>query len=297
MQTRNEVRTIGRCIYCGSTEQPLTNEHIIPQGLGGREFLGAASCPDCCLLTGRFEQDVQRDMVWPLRIELGMRGTRRRRPPDAIEIEAFSERYEMVKTSVAPNAVPASAALPHFPPPGYLAGRDPNEIIDPPYSEIHTFGNVLRIIRAVRSGVYGVSRVIPAFSFMRMLAKIGHCEAIARIGPDLDSLLCNVIRGMGQNCSHFVGSFADTAAAQDDGVSHWIQLEAVDFQGRKLLVASIRLFAIAAGPMYQVVIGQFPSDRSWPDKFALRSVRGGSKPPGPILSFRRKLDPPVPDQT
>ncbi len=37
---------VGSCIYCGSTDN-LSNEHIIPYGLGGNLELPKSSCSRC----------------------------------------------------------------------------------------------------------------------------------------------------------------------------------------------------------------------------------------------------------
>jgi HNH endonuclease len=112
---------IGRCIYCGSTEPPLTDEHILPQGLGGREFLPDASCEICRVETGKFEEIVQRGMVWGLRRSLGMRG--KRKPPSLIPAVGLKDgRPHLEKTPHDKIAV--KGALPVFSrPPGMLVGQ------------------------------------------------------------------------------------------------------------------------------------------------------------------------------
>src|SRR4051794_10469240 len=68
---------IGRCIYC--PEEGTTDEHIIPLSLGGKLLLRDASCDTCREITRRFEEAVTRDMYWPLRLRLGIMGSRKRR--------------------------------------------------------------------------------------------------------------------------------------------------------------------------------------------------------------------------
>ena len=38
---------IGRCIYCGKENVPLTDEHIIPLALHGEHLLPKATCIAC----------------------------------------------------------------------------------------------------------------------------------------------------------------------------------------------------------------------------------------------------------
>ena len=46
-----QVTKIGRCIYCGTTEGKLSEEHITPYGLGGLLVLQEASCERCARIT------------------------------------------------------------------------------------------------------------------------------------------------------------------------------------------------------------------------------------------------------
>jgi HNH endonuclease len=112
---------IGCCIYCGSTEPPLTDEHIIPQGLGGREFLRDASCESCRVKTGKFEEVVQRGMVWALRRTLGMRG--KRRPPSHIPAAGWRDGKPYAEVTMH-DKIAVKGALPVFSrPPGLLVGQ------------------------------------------------------------------------------------------------------------------------------------------------------------------------------
>jgi hypothetical protein len=47
-QNHSPHQFVGRCIYCGSTDQ-LSDEHIVPAGLGGDQILYKASCESCRL--------------------------------------------------------------------------------------------------------------------------------------------------------------------------------------------------------------------------------------------------------
>jgi 5-methylcytosine-specific restriction endonuclease McrA len=55
--------SIGRCIYCRTTDGPLTREHVIPKGLGGHLVLHEATCTPCQKLIGKIETAVLRDSL------------------------------------------------------------------------------------------------------------------------------------------------------------------------------------------------------------------------------------------
>jgi hypothetical protein len=69
------LRTVGRCIYCDSTNG-LSEEHIIPFGLGADWILKDASCERHRKITSRFELDVLRNLCGPLRAALNVRSRR-----------------------------------------------------------------------------------------------------------------------------------------------------------------------------------------------------------------------------
>jgi hypothetical protein len=62
---------VGRCIYCGTTES-LSDEHVIPLGLGGRSILYDASCQSCANITSAFERVVLRDQFGAFRARVGV---------------------------------------------------------------------------------------------------------------------------------------------------------------------------------------------------------------------------------
>src|SRR4051794_6006927 len=73
---------IGECIYCGTTDPPLTREHVMPRGLGGNWspsgytdalVLQNASCVRCQRITQRIEHDCLRSMLDSARARLGLK--------------------------------------------------------------------------------------------------------------------------------------------------------------------------------------------------------------------------------
>ena len=69
---------IGSCIYCGSTAPPLTTEHIIPEALGGTDYLTFATCEPCRKETADAENVIGLAMS-PLLRRLGVQGKKKRK--------------------------------------------------------------------------------------------------------------------------------------------------------------------------------------------------------------------------
>ncbi|MCA1615176.1 MAG: HNH endonuclease [Acidobacteria bacterium] len=54
IDTRHSIE-IGKCIYCGTIEGGLSEEHVTPFGLGGQLVLLHASCKRCAKITSSLE--------------------------------------------------------------------------------------------------------------------------------------------------------------------------------------------------------------------------------------------------
>src|SRR6186713_2037472 len=80
---------VGKCIYCGTSKGKLSDEHIVPLGLGGKTILPEASCSVCADITSAIEGHCQGRMLGPLRIGLNYptRHKKRRAKTPPIQLE------------------------------------------------------------------------------------------------------------------------------------------------------------------------------------------------------------------
>lgn len=62
---------VGRCIYCGTAEEPLSDEHILPFALGGNLILPKASCETHRKTTQRIERTCATKMFGAYRVRVG----------------------------------------------------------------------------------------------------------------------------------------------------------------------------------------------------------------------------------
>ena len=77
---------VGHCIYCGGNKA-LSDEHIVPLGLGGRRVLPKSSCGECAKKTGAFERTCQRTMYGPLRMYYDLPSRRRKERPATLPLK------------------------------------------------------------------------------------------------------------------------------------------------------------------------------------------------------------------
>jgi len=90
---------VGRCIYCGTKDEPLgEEEHIIPESIGGGLILPKATCPCGPKLTHGFEGKVVNQIFQETRRQLGIKGKKRKRTPDELMLsiqEGFAEPFNL----------------------------------------------------------------------------------------------------------------------------------------------------------------------------------------------------------
>ena len=113
---------VGRCIYCGSSDN-LSDEHIVPYGLGGNLVLPKSSCVKCAKITSKFELAVLRGSMRPARIirEIQSRKNHENAPrkyPIKIQSGNAIKRIE-----VPIEDYPILVTFPIFTIPGYLLGN------------------------------------------------------------------------------------------------------------------------------------------------------------------------------
>jgi HNH endonuclease len=178
------MRPVGHCIYCGQvpSDQPLTDEHIIPFSLGGELLLPASSCRSCAAITGHIEGIVCGSMLKAVRTHFGMKSRRPKKStlpvkgsaptvevpindhPFYLVLEVF-ERPQILKRSKhwSERDIPTG----HYD--GHL-----RMYADPHSAKRHdTLGNA------------GVPIKITPGNLQTMLAKMAHSYAIAELGSDV----------------------------------------------------------------------------------------------------------------
>ena len=112
----------GFCIYCLSTGE-LTNEHTVPDGMGGQHVIPQASCSDCQDITHRFEADCLRRVFGTTRALLNSYGPRSHRVTSA-PITAIDTDGRKTTDSIPIQRYPYHVMLPLYDPPGILTGAD-----------------------------------------------------------------------------------------------------------------------------------------------------------------------------
>lgn len=121
---------IGQCIYCRTlptSTDPLSDEHIFPFGIYGKQQLGKASCKKCAAITSDFEGKVQRDDMRNLRRVIGFPTRHKKRKPTLkLPHEIVTRSGQVQNIEASPKDAPAIMILPVFKAPAYVS-KEPYE--------------------------------------------------------------------------------------------------------------------------------------------------------------------------
>ena len=250
---------VGRCIYCGSQDNRLGREHIIPLALSGDLVLPAASCRACEKVTGGFEQRVLQGPLLSARAALELRTRRPDRRPTTFPIRVCTGAVEVeVEVNAPLDAYPQAVILPMYDPPRYFQHDDAREGVSVSGFYLGHVGTVpAEVLERCYPGADGISveGMYPVVEFARMIAKIGYSYAVAELGLDhvVDPLVLPAIRGLTNDIGMWVGTIGDDAFAAPADTLHRCGL--LTEHG---VIALVQLFALQPSPLYAVAISEHP---------------------------------------
>lgn len=250
---RHCLPPVGACIYCGETEGRLTEEHIIPLGLGGTIVLPAASCDDCAKITSLFETQVMRGFMDRGRQAMGIKGRKQHKRP---KVKAINQEFIRPDNSSFQQEVPVEHAirvmhLPVLSLPGFL---DP---LHPPSPDVNRID--ITALDTIQFGI-GQSQALrdrsavgvrihdrmALWSFVRMLAKIAHGYHVATRGlfPVEESPLLPIILGKRHDSRNWIGCIDQYPLPSDRPALHLLSEEPLVGEDQsECITVRIKLFA------------------------------------------------------
>lgn len=226
LPTKKDAPDIGECIYCGNQDVPLGREHAIPYGLNGPWTLLNASCGDCADVTHRLERDVLRNLFPHVRTVLSLQTRRPRERLRSLPLVIERQGVQEVR-QVPPSDFPVYLPMPTYPPPGFVAGRSPDDWSFGPLRLVHLAGPTFdQIVERYPGADFIGARIrFSPDAFARTLAKIALCAAVREVGvqPLRGSPLRPVILGEDLHVGHWVGSWTGEVRNHDCGL-HGMQV-------------------------------------------------------------------------
>lgn len=244
----------GACIYCGRTDGPLTDEHILPLSLGGVHILEKASCLSCADITKRFEQEVARGLWGDARIAYNAPSRRKNERKTHIILSDPDVPGRRLK--VPYNEYPAGFVFYQMFRAGILEGL-PSDL---DISSRWQMKVVMDDAKAKEFEKKYSSKPTMKFkhvpdSFGRLIAKIGYGQVLTVLSPeDFYPICLPYILGTEQNVSYVVGGRFEIEEPVV-GKGYVLKTAAFGDFNRLILIAEVRLYASNYTPTYHVVVG------------------------------------------
>lgn len=262
----HRFEAVDRCIYCGAVDAPLSDEHIVPFGLGGKLILPKSSCDSCAKITSQFEQKVMRGFLDHGRQALGVKGRKRRKQerPTALNQTYIGPAKSTIEKEVPIEQAAKVMTFPLIPYPRFLMPLSPptsaSGIEVYGVDTIHfglgeAFANRPPSAEGVR-----IRDRIDVISFGRLLAKIAHGYHVALNGvaSSLQSPLIPIILGKKSDFRNWVGGIEENHLGFKASIRHVLDSTTFeDDDGAEGLAVTVKLFS-PSGPTY-VLATQRPS--------------------------------------
>ena len=249
------VNSRGACIYCGTTDTALSDEHVVPYSLGGSHVLRHASCGRCADITKKFEQEVARDLWGDARNAFDAPSRQKSRRKKMLTLPDGGSGNRPV---VIPAAeYPAGFVFYKMCQAGLLQGLPPNVDVSGSWQlvVIDDDGRRKRFLTTYpRVALTLKFRHVPQ-AFGRLLAKIGYGHVLTQLDPgDFRPICLPYILGHDANISYVVGGTFEEPTPEP-GIGYSLRTAGFGGPDRITLVALIRLLANTRAPAYHVVVG------------------------------------------
>jgi len=248
--------TVGRCIYCGTTDEPLHKEHIVPYCLGGSFILHRATCPNCEKITREFEYCVTTEQALVIRTVMNLPTRRKGRRPQTIPLKVTKAGQKM--TIDCPiELYPMRLTLAVYTPPAYIDRRSYKKGID--WRGIVTVGPPVKLIERLRETFqiddFSSTISLQGLTQARLLAKIALGFAVAKYGSRVieHAYIRRAILGQSEDIGKWVGCISRSSTATN--LLHEVTLSVGKDNN---IYAYVRLFAKYKTPEYLVVVGPTP---------------------------------------
>ena len=249
-------RYIGRCIYCGSTDD-LTDEHVIPHGLAGPWQLSSASCRECKKITEAFERDVLHEYFILVRTKLRLPTyhpkQRQKSFPFVVEIDGREEVID-IPISYSPNLF----MMPQFEKPGYITKNPQSTALL--VTGMALYGSKSDLEKCQTK--YNLNSLSFSASlhntFARLLAKIAYGIVVLQYGLDTIEeayILPSILDKKNNDVGRWVG--CEDSHKSPDLLPRERFLHRISLLRKKTeIIARVRLFASFATPEYLVIVGR-----------------------------------------
>ena len=252
---------VGRCIYCGSAEGQLSDEHIMPLALNGRLILPKASCEACQKRTQKIEEVCTAEkwgMFYPLRARFKLRSRNGWKSRRDLLTEVLPSDGTRNRQRFECDSFPTVCWGIESAPAGILLGMEPtNKIECKLVMRVHAPGenfNPSGESPLVRVGTFRIT------AFFQLIAKIGYAFAAAETGTDgLLPMLADIVLWRSDKAPYLIGGGTPTMTGMDTSAEkteylYKLQMHECVIQRNAFSLVSVHLFGQLGMPKYHVVV-------------------------------------------
>lgn len=259
---------VGHCIYCGGDAPvvgTLSDEHIMPYGLGGNDILPDASCRACAAITSQVEGRLLRGAWWPTRVRLGIQSRSAKRGAARPTFPATQQRDGARSTVDLDGRDHPGYAIAQFRPAAILRGEHDEGV--PAAQQLLFAPTDAWERRLARDRILGRSgnvqltvRVnLNVTDLVRFLAKVAWSFAVATWGYDAfaERFLPDLIRGDGAGGTTYVGGLHSPIELRRlDGLGLHAIAPRMHGNLATVCIQLLRETSTSAPPIYEVVVGR-----------------------------------------
>lgn len=246
-----------RCIYCGTVNDSLTREHIIPYALGGDLVLPKSSCETCQKITSKNEFKIARQLYGLHRAYEGVRSRRNKNTGklnEYMKVNGVDSIGREVSEDILIRDIPSFQIIVRSTIPGILSGKESQYTLEAKFLKGDARLTELRL-KLGWSKISLRSPNVDPNSFCIQLAKIAHAYCCAELGHDgFEPLLIEHIldKKPEKHITFYVGGYEPELPQTREPLI----LSYVDLEGIKYIKVDISLHFFKESPRYQVICGK-----------------------------------------
>ena len=238
---------VGRCIYCGRSDEKLSGEHVVPYALGGTWELLEASCATHRDFTSPIEGDVLHHAWVAARAVLKVRSRRPRPTTFPMKVE-WGEKPGLIQVPTEEH--PGPLVFLEYAPPGVTPAK-PRFPGTPVIKQRMLHRPAALKAFAKKHGATAIRVRYPdPLKFAQFIAKVAHGFSVACYGVEqsLQSPLLAALLSNDSEIYRYVGNDPSLKPVTDEGGMYSIAIRPEE-TGR---VAYVRLLSLLRTPEYLV---------------------------------------------
>jgi hypothetical protein len=247
---------IGKCIYCGTTEGKLSEEHITPLGLSGLLTLLHASCDNCAKITSALEMEILRNQMYAARAALG---TKTRRPKERLKPQPMliEKDGEIKSVKALWQDQWKVIQLPIFPIPAHIDGRSYTRGIECTSMDQFELSEKGEEIAKRHEADKVLTRNYPMEVFARFIAKMAFGYAVERYTLNAFEKVYVVPAILGE--TNDIGRWVGCSDRREFPIRKCIVSVGFKIIPGNELIVKLKMFPQFDGAEYVVVIGKMTS--------------------------------------